>query len=341
MSQFTSQLASLGWDAYFEEEFQRVAGAAAVPARVTADFGADYMVHDGNGTRRAPARGVNPSVGDWVAVEGDAIKSIVARRTLFSRRSAGDETRQQVLAANVDIAFIVAAATNVNVRRVERYLTVAWQSGATPFVLLTKADLADAPDALRADLEAVAAGTPVIVTSSVSGDGLAEISEQLRPARTGVLLGPSGVGKSSLINRILGSDVMRTRAIHGSSGEGRHTTSHRQLIQLPDGGMIIDTPGLREAQLWEGQDALGNVFEDIEKLALSCRFSDCAHRTEPGCAIKAALVDGALEQKRFDSYRKLQRELRAIAAKSDARLQADERRKWKQIAVASRARMRY
>jgi ribosome biogenesis GTPase / thiamine phosphate phosphatase len=155
------------------------------------------------------------------------------------------------------------------------------------------------------------------------------------------MLGPSGVGKSSLINRIVGADVMRTRAIHGSSGEGRHMTSHRQLIQLPEGGMIIDTPGLREAQLWEGQDALGSVFEDIEELALRCRFRDCAHRTEPGCAIKEALVAGTLEQKRLDSYRKLQRELGAIAAKSDARLQADERRKWKQIAVASRARMRY
>jgi ribosome biogenesis GTPase len=341
LSQFASQLASLGWDSYFEEEFKRVAGTTALPARVAADFGADYLLHDGRATRRVAARRVDPAVGDWVAVESDAIKAILGRRTVFARRSAGDETKQQVLAANVDVAFIVAAATDVNVRRVERYLTIAWQSGAAPVVVLTKADLADSPAAMRADLESVATGTPVIVTSSVSGQGMEEIGEHLRPARTGVLLGPSGVGKSSLINRIVGAEVMRTRAIHRSSGEGRHMTSHRQLIQLPAGGMIIDTPGLREAQLWEGQDALGNVFDDIEDLALRCRFSDCSHRTEPGCAIKTAIADGTLERGRFESYGKLLRELRAIAAKSDARLQAEERRKWKQIAVVSRARQRY
>src|SRR4029077_7746879 len=166
-----------------------------------------------------------------------------------------------------------------------------------------------------------------------------EIVRELQPARTGVLLGPSGAGKSTLINRIVGADLMRTRAIH-SSGEGRHMPSHRQLVQLPLGGMIIDTPGLREAQLWEGEDALGSLFGDIEELALRCRFSDCEHRTEPGCAVKAAIDEGSLEQPRLESYRKLQRELRAIAAKSDARLRADERRKWKQIAVANKVRTR-
>jgi ribosome biogenesis GTPase len=206
-------------------------------------------------------------------------------------------------------------------------------------VLITKADIANSPEELREELEAVAAGTPVLITSSVTGDGIDEIVRQLLPARTGVLLGPSGAGKSTLINRIVGADLMRTRAIH-SSGEGRHVTSHRQLVQFPDGGMIIDTPGLREAQLWDGEDALGNLFEDIEDVALRCRFTDCAHDSEPGCAIKTALADGSLDAARLQSYRKLQRELRAVAAKSDARIRNEDRKKWKQITMAGRARER-
>ena len=204
----------------------------------------------------------------------------------------------------------------------------------------TKADITDSPEDLRAKLEAIAMGTPVVVTSSVTGDGIGAIAQQLLPARTGVLLGPSGAGKSTLINRIVGTEVMRTRTIHGGSGEGRHMTSHRQLVLLPAGGMIIDTPGLREAQLWEGEDALGNIFEDIEELALRCRFSDCAHDTEPGCAIKSALAVGELDASRFRSYLKLQRELRAIAAKTDARIRSEERKKWKQISGAAKSRTR-
>lgn len=303
-----------------------------VTPRVIADFGAEYLVQDGPEVRRAAARRCDPAVGDWVVLEGDLIIGVLPRRTVFSRRAAGVATREQVLAANVDIAFVVATATDVNPRRIERYLTIAWQSGATPFVVITKTDLVAA-------VEAPSFAAPVIVTSAVTGEGIEEIGRLLEPGKTGVLLGPSGAGKSTLINRIAGSEVMRTREIH-RSGEGRHMTSHRQLISLPGGGMIIDTPGLREAQLWEGEDALGNVFEGIEQLALRCRFSDCSHVTEPGCAIKAALVDGSMDRGRFESYRKLKRELRAVAARSDARLRADERRKWKQIAVANRTRER-
>jgi ribosome biogenesis GTPase len=308
-------------------------------------------VHDGNDSRRASvARRVRddgaatPAVGDWVSVlkrePVGAILGVLERRTVFARKAPGTETREQILAANVDVAFVVAAATDVNARRIERYLTIAWQSGATPVVLLTKADIAEELDEMRAELEAVSLGTSVIVTSAVTGDGVDEIIRELRPARTGVLLGPSGAGKSTLINRIVGSDLMRTRLIH-RSGEGRHMTSHRQLVQLPQGGMIIDTPGLREAQLWEGDEALVNVFEDIEELALTCRFTDCAHAAEPGCAIKAALEAGTLDEERFRSYRKLQRELRAVAAKTDARIRIEERKKWKQITVANRVRVRF
>ena len=342
------QLASLGWDDWFAERFAPFEAEALVPARVLADYGAEYLVHDGETSLRAvPSRNLRndggplPAVGDWVALKhrdpAAAIHAIVERRTKFSRKVAHLETREQVLAANVDVAFIVASAQDVNARRIERYLTMAWQSGAAPVVVLTKSDIAASPEELRLELESAAAGTPVLVTSAVTGEGVEALADQLRPARTGVLLGPSGAGKSSLINRMTGLELMKTRDVH-RSGEGRHMTSHRELIQLPEGGMIIDTPGLREAQLWVGKDGLANLFEDVEEIAAQCRFSDCEHRSEPGCAIKAAMAKGELDEARLESYRKLQRELRSVAARSDARIRIEERRKWKQIAMSNKVR---
>jgi len=348
-AQVDSRLALLGWDAWFVERFAPFAAEGLSPGRVLADYGAECLVHDGEGALRAAAGrhlrnggGQLPAVGDWVALLRrdpiSAVHGVVERKTAFSRKVAFVETKEQVLAANVDVAFIVASTQDVNSRRIERYLTMAWQSGASPVVVISKADLADSTEDVRVELESIAMGTPVVVTSAVTGEGVGEVSDLLRPSRTGVLLGPSGVGKSTLINRMAGSELMKTREVHASSGEGRHMTSHRELIQLPDGGMIIDTPGLREAQLWKGTDALGNLFEDVEQIALGCRFSDCEHRTEPGCAVKAAIASGELDAGRLESYRKLQRELRAVAARSDERLRAESRRKWKQIAVANRAR---
>jgi len=340
------QLGSLGWDTWFEERFSHTVDGG-VPARVVADYGAEYAVRDGfeslRAVRRARDEGAAPAVGDWVSLSYReptcVIHGVVERRTAFTRKAASVETKEQVLAANVDVAFVLVSAQDVNARRVERYLTMAWQSGASPVALLSKADLALSVDDLRAQLDEVAMGTPVLITSGLTGEGVHAVAAALKPARTGVLLGPSGAGKSTLINRLLGTELAKTREVH-RSGEGRHMTSHRELFELPGGGLIIDTPGLREAQLWEGDGALGNVFEDIEALALACRFADCQHRTEPGCAVKGAITSGMLDEKRLESYRKLQRELRAVAARSDARLRADERRKWKQIAVANKVRNR-
>lgn len=347
-AQIDSRLAALGWDSWFIERFAAFAAEGLSPGRVIADYGAEYLVHDGESTLRAAAgrklrngQGQLPAVGDWISLLRrdpiSAVFGVVERKTVFSRKVAFVEAKEQVLAANVDVAFVVASAHDVNSRRLERYLTMAWQSGASPVVLLTKADLADAIEDVRLELESVAMGTPILITSALTGEGVGEMSDQLRPSRTGVLLGPSGVGKSSLINRMAGYELMKTREVH-SSGQGRHMTSRRELIQLPDGGMIIDTPGLREAQLWKGEEALGSLFEDVEQMALGCRFSDCEHRSEPGCAIKAAIASSELDVGRLESYRKLQRELRAVAARSDERLLAESRRKWKQIAVANRAR---
>ncbi len=348
-AQFDSPLDALGWDPWFEERFAVFAGDGSAPARVVADFGAEYEIADGAGRRRAVAsrelreNGL-PAVGDWVTVRfrapSSVINGVLERRTVFSRKVAGQESKQQVMAANIDVAFVVAAALDASVRRIERYLAMAWQSGALPVVVLTKADLSDSMDAVVLELEMAAAGTPVIVTSSLTGEGVEAVRGHLLPARTGVLLGPSGVGKSSLINCLAGGEVMATKDVY-RTGEGRHMTSHRQLVELPGGGSIIDTPGLREAQLWDGAGALDNLFQDIEALALQCRFTDCEHRSEPDCAVKAALADGTLDAGRFVSYRKLERELRSVAARSDARLRADERRKWKLITMANRDRERY
>ncbi|HEX7264226.1 MAG TPA: ribosome small subunit-dependent GTPase A [Candidatus Dormibacteraeota bacterium] len=348
--QLASQLSLLGWDEWFEERFALFAHQGYAPARVIADFGAEYLLHDGEESLRAAAGrhlmnggGQLPAVGDWVAIRHReplaAIHGWVERKTAFSRKVASTETKEQVLAANIDVAFVVASAQDVNARRIERYLTMAWQSGAMPVVVLTKSDIAASPDELRQELEAAALGTPVLMTSAITGEGIDELAEQLRPARTGVLLGPSGAGKSTLINRMAGADVMKTRSVH-RSGEGRHMTSHRELIQVPEGGMIIDTPGLREAQLWKGEDALANLFDDVEEIARQCRFNDCEHNSEPGCAIKAALAGGELSPARLESYRKLQRELRSVAVRSDARLRSEERRKWKQISVDNKLRQR-
>jgi ribosome biogenesis GTPase len=336
-------LAALGWTAELGEAFETYAADGLVPGRVVAEHRAGYVVRDGAADVLARARGrlydaaavggTLPAVGDWVALREATIEAVLPRRTSISRKVAFRESDEQVLAANVDVVLIVTAFDgDFDVRRLERYLTTAWNSGASPVVVLTKLDLAHDPELLVA-AENVAMGVPVLAVSSVTGEGLEQVEAQLAPARTAVLLGSSGVGKSTLINRLLGEDRIATAALM-RDGRGRHTTRHRELFALPGGALLIDTPGLRELQLWDGD--LDEAFSDIVELAARCRFRDCAHESEPGCAVRAGI-----DPERLKAYRKLQRELRAIAARRDRRLRAENKRRWRQRARESRRARRY
>jgi len=242
----------------------------------------------------------------------------------------------QVVAANVDVAFVVCGLDmNYNVRRIERYLTLAWESGAQPVVLLTKADLCDDTDARVFEVESVAFGVPVHAVSAPRGDGVETVRSYVPDGRTAALLGSSGVGKSTLVNALVGEALLATREIR-EDGRGRHTTTHRQLVPLPDGGLVLDTPGMRELQLWDADEGLHSAFSDVDALAAKCRFADCAHSREPGCAVRSALVAGTLDLERFESWRKLQRELERLARKQDARARSESRKERARLARSLR-----
>ena len=344
------RLEDLGWSAWFEERFSAFREQTLEPGRVVAVYGAAFAAETASGgftaeltgtLRRDVGGATRPAVGDWVALElatPALIHAVLPRRTMISRKAAGETTEEQVVAANIDVIFIVSALSgDLNLRRLERYLTIAYESGAEPIVLLTKADLGKGLDEIRQDVEAIAPGAAFIITSSVTGEGLGAIGQRLRRGTTAVMIGSSGVGKTTLINRLSGEDL-RTSEVR-ADGKGRHTTTRRELIMLPQGGgMIIDTPGLREIQLWNANEGLGRAFAEIEELAADCRFSDCEHDTEPGCAVKGAIAGGGLAEERLASYRKLERELRSLRVRNDARLQAEERKRWKAIHKAIRPR---
>jgi ribosome biogenesis GTPase / thiamine phosphate phosphatase len=342
-------LEALGWDPATASDFEQLQDDTLFPARVAAQHRGEYVLFSEEGDVRARAAGrllydrevggELPAVGDWVGVRPPAtITSILPRRSAFVRKNAGKDSIDQVLASNVDTAFLLAGLDDdFSLRRLERYLTTAWESGAQPVVVLTKTDLrADVASAVL-EVESVAIAVPVHPVSNLSGEGLELLEPYLQPGSTAVLLGSSGVGKSSLLNRLAGRELMRTRAL-AADGTGRHTTTHRELVLLPGGGLVIDTPGLRELQFWEGD--VSAAFEDIEALAADCRFRDCAHVHEPGCAVLRAVDEGTLELDRLRSWRKLQRELEAIAARTDKRLRAARKKRWKQVASVSRQRSR-
>ena len=351
-------LADFGWDAHVEAAFAPYADKAdSQPARVLIEFNHNYRVATAQGEldavlagrvkHHARSRAELPAVGDWVVVrkrpeeDRGAIVAVLERRSRFSRRMAGQVTDEQVVAANADVVFLVMAMDDdFSPRRLERYLLMARESGASPVVLLTKPDLSDDLPGRVADAVAVAGDVPVHVVSPKTSEGLALVASYLTAGRTGALLGSSGVGKSTIINRLAGVDRQRTREVRAVDSKGRHTTSHRELIVLPDGGLIIDTPGMRELQLWEAAGGIRETFEDIEALAGQCRFTDCRHRGEPGCAVSAAVAAGSLPSARVDSYHQLQAELDYLARQQDERAQIEEKRRGKIGAKALRQHLK-
>jgi ribosome biogenesis GTPase / thiamine phosphate phosphatase len=336
-------LGALGWNPELAAELAPGLTAGRVVAAHRAAF--DVQTAAGAVRTRLPGRLVHESVevavGDWVALGDGLIRGVLARRSAIVRKSAGLTSESQTLAANVDVAFIVSSlGPELEPRRIERYLVTVWESGASPEVVLTKADRMDDPWDLVAEVESVALGVPVHVVSAVSGFGVDGLRARVGHGATAVLIGSSGVGKSTLVNRWLGREQMLVKETRVDDDEGRHTTTHRELLCLPGGGVVIDTPGIRELQLWDG-GGLDEAFADVEELSAQCRFNDCSHATEPGCAVRAALASGELPQARYDSWRKLQRELRAIEVRSNARLRREEKRKWQLRVREARTRTRH
>jgi len=363
-------LRELGWNDELAENLE----PGLVPGRVAAAHRGAFDVWTATGAvrTRLPGRalhnGADVAVGDWVGLSlgaspgkpatpggssraaggpvGDGlIRTVLPRCSAIVRNAASDQhrlTHGQTLAANVDVAFVVSSlGPDLEPRRIERYLVTIWESGATPEIVLTKADRLDDPRPLVEEVEAVAIGVPVHVVSAVSGYGCDELRERISAGTTAVLLGSSGVGKSTLVNRWLGEELMATNETRSDDDEGRHTTTHRQMLLLPGGGLVIDSPGIRELQLWDvGAAALEATFADVEELAGDCRFADCTHAHEPGCAVLGAVESGDLPHDRLHSWRKLQRELHAIAIRNDARARKEEVRKWKLRSREGRSRAR-
>jgi ribosome biogenesis GTPase len=323
-----------------------MAAQGLVPGRVIITHVRDVRVRTARAERLAGISGrlrlagrrpeERPTVGDWVALrprEGSGrtlVHGVLPRRTAFVRRAAGDHTVQQVLAANVDTVFLVMGLDrDYNPRRIERALVLAWESGAEPVIVLNKTDLCDDVEARRAYVEAAAPGAPVVPVAAKRSEGLEGLSPWLRRGRTVALLGSSGVGKSTIVNRLLGEERQRTREVRQSDQRGRHTTTHRELLAIPGGGLLIDTPGLREIQIWATEEGLATAFEDIEALSVRCRFRDCAHEAEPGCAVRAAVEEGRLGPERLASFHKLRAELRSLEIREDPERLRAERARWR------------
>ena len=349
MASSGAAIETLGWDRGWSEAFMPHAALGRRPARVVAVHRETSIVRDGDGDRPASVSGSfrfealatadYPTVGDWVALDpADVIAAVLPRRSVF-KRLAADGTRrggglddEQVMASNVDVALLVAGLDNdFNLRRIERYLAVAWSSAITPVVVLNKSDLDGDTDGRLVAVDAIAPGVAIVAVSAWTGAGLDELLTHLRPGTTAAILGSSGVGKSTLVNALLGEARQRTAEVRVSDSRGRHTTTHRELFELPGGALLVDTPGIRALEVLGADEGLEPAFDDVASLAAQCRFSDCAHAGEPGCAVGEALAAGRLSEDRLESHRKLEREMARAARQGDPRARAEHRRTWRII----------
>lgn len=338
----------LGWDPNFEALWIECRSEECAPARVVSqqrglwrvagDFGECWAEASGKLRTESEEGGDWPAVGDWVSTEirpgqtNALVQHVVPRRSRFARKVAGKRIAEQVIAANIDLAFIVAALDgDFNIRRIERYVAQCWESGARPAIVLNKADECAESRERAAEIEGIAMSVPVFLISAKTGEGLGALETSFKKGQTIVLLGSSGAGKSTLVNRLLREERQRTHAVRESDSRGRHATTSRELFLLPGGAMIIDTPGLRELQLWNAAHGLSQTFAEVDELAAQCRFRDCRHRNEPGCAVQSALASGILETRRLESWRKLQREQEFLQRKTDPEIRHAEKKRIKVI----------
>ncbi len=340
------ELARIGWTAARASAFEPLAARGLVPGRVVAVDRGRCRVATAAGERDAEptgrlrhtaAPGELPVTGDWIALERGRIAAVLPRAGRLSRKTAGERTAEQIVAANVDVVFVVGGLDgDFNPWRLERALVAAREGGARAVVVLTKADLRPDPDARRAVIEQLVPDVPTLVVSALSGAGLDALRIHLVPGETVALLGSSGTGKSTLVNRLLGHERQSTQPVRAGDDRGRHTTTRRELFALPGGALILDTPGLRELQLWGDEADLGAAFGDVEAIAADCGFRDCRHGTEPRCAVRRAVEDGRLAAARLESFFKLRRELRHLALRQDELARTEERRKLKSLWRAAR-----
>jgi ribosome biogenesis GTPase len=346
-------LDSLGWNDFFASSFASYRLQGFTVGRVAIECRNSYVLYSEAGELTAEITGKMrhrssqpedfPAVGDWVVIrtlnsEARAtIHAILPRKSKFSRKTIGAKTEEQIVAANVDTVFLVSGLDgDFNKRRIERYLILAWESGASPAIVLNKADLCNNIEQRIAEVSSVALGVPIIVLSAANNQGLDALKPYLQSGKTVALIGSSGVGKSTITNQLLPEATQTVQPVRQSDDRGKHTTSHRELILLPTGGLIVDTPGMRELQIWAGDEGLPETFADIETLAHQCRFRNCQHDSEPGCAVQQALAEGQLDYSRFLSYQKLHKELNYLARKQDQREYLAEKERWKKINKAIR-----
>ena len=345
-SKDTAHLLPLGWSDFFQRQFEQFDKPLSQVARIISVQRDLFLVTDGQsewlcspaGRLRRSTQGEYPVTGDWVTVDQNMITGVFARKSFLSRGEAGSgdrsggATRRQAIAANLDTVFIVCGLDrDYNLRRLERALTLVYNASLAPVVVLTKADLHEDSEPFRLEAESVAWGAPVVLTSSVDNRGIPDLESHLGHGRTIAMIGSSGAGKSTLANILFGSDIRATGEVSDAVGKGRHTTTTRELIRMPRGGLLMDNPGIREIAFYEDGDGMAVAFADIHELAAMCRFADCSHESEPGCAVRRAVADGELPGGRLESFHKMQREMRYAAARSEKSADRVEKERWKDI----------